>query len=171
MTPERLNEIEKHCAVNPLITELVTAIRELQRHPQNDPDYVLINTPELKRLYAPKQATDEFLNGQWMPVPDNETGFQHWEYRRPRHLAWLEIAKVPVQYPAWILLGNGERFYADDPNDLSAKCAKSWQPAPSAPKPPVDDEKLAFARAHVAAMETLNEPSIKQFKSMWQAGR
>lgn len=141
--------VESSCYVN----ELIAAIRELQRQPQNDPDYVLINTGALKRIYAPKQATDQVSihEEHWQKVLgvgvfDVSTDIV---FRRPRHLAWLEIANVPVQpnTPIWILHRDGTRRWAEYWIHGMEDNFISWQPAPSAPKPPVDEAELGKLEA------------------------
>lgn len=148
-----------------------------------DSDYIVIDTPELKALFAPKQATDEIeWNGSqiWEKVCNEEEFSQDRKahYRRLRSRAWLKIADKPVQFPCW---AHNEAVYS-----RPVYCDKElpyhgtwtiWQPAPAAPDPPSDSDidgwKMVaadyfFANCHKAMDK---DALLKLFDEAVKAGR
>lgn len=146
-----------------------------------DSDYIIIDTPELKALFAPKQATDEYLSSDniWLPVYDDKLFGREsihmgnkLSYRRLRSRAWLAIetsvgASHPCHWNAlWLLHKDGTRRWAAKWSDGMIDNFTHWQPADAAPDPPSLDEE-AFEKA---LKETKQLDSYGTWKDAFRKG-
>lgn len=139
----------------------------------DDEQYILISTPELNALY-PKQSDDEYFfegegveNPKWCKVGSTEDSFpDRFTRRRLRVRAWLEITKMPVQYPAW-LERDGLVIWFRVENFDSKQGWNHWQPAMSAPKPPKDEDEQEFEKGYSehAVYESQRELALTWFKA------
>jgi hypothetical protein len=109
----------------------------------NDSKYLILNTPELWAIYGDIPCLD-------------------------RRQAWLEIAKVPVQYPAWLLHEDGVTRKWFDCGGGEAEITEwvAWQPADPAPDAPQDEDEQALR-------SFLDDPSkpAKGDLAIFKAGR
>lgn len=139
-----------------------------------DSDYIIIDSTELKALFAPKQATDEMqLSGtdNWTSVVMERAndGFDIWIYRRLRSRAWIKIADKPVQYPAWLLYSDSSVAYFQSKISVEDIGITHWQPADAAPAPPSDGESEHRHRALINHLEQDKHANGSSFNEGWQA--
>lgn len=132
-----------------------------------DSDYIIIDTPELKAMFAPKQATDEVNhnNEGWHGVTDDRE-WSTWtasHYRRLRSRAWLPAKGKTYPWddaPLWLLHNNGSRRWVERWRIGMQGNFTHWQPAPSAPEPPTNpDEDWAQQWVEQEIVRTLPWPT------------
>lgn len=138
-------------------------------------EWLVIDTPELKRLYAPMVPGDQYRENMiWHEclgvAPFNPS--HNVEYRRLRSKAWLAVKDVPPQIPCWMADAHGYIRHCGKDHDNAGAWNLSWthwQPAPKYPPPPQEDWQSDYEKWRDRTEACFPKYAKDAFKAGWEA--
>jgi hypothetical protein len=138
-------------------------------------EWLIIDTPEKQKAYAPKRAGDAiWCDGEGWVLTEETTMFRS-DFLYRRRIAWNAVSDTPIPkgVPVWLKFEHSERPLVHSVGGIMSH--PDWGPLThwryaSIPAPPIDPERVEFEKSWDEGVKGFGIEKDKAFQ-IWQAAR